>query len=529
LVVASGGTDETVAIADGPPLRRGMRVIRGLSWKWEEQDGGAGKMGTVRKDQVPGEEWVKINWDEGVRNVYRMGKGSADVFVVSDSMSIPFPPALVEGTPIVRGPTWQWEAQDGGCGTIGHVSVSQKAGDAWIDIAWPGGGKNRYRYDPASHVMDIVPVLAGTVEAPPHPEQLKAGMRVARGPSWKWEKQDGGAGHLGTVKADQTEVSVSVRWDVGGENNYRYGGSGGKMDVVVVPEQRRSIDQPKYLIAGMRVVRGIDWEWDDQDGAAGKPGSVLQEGSDEEWPTIRWDTGIENKYRFGHDGKFDIAVINPDQPVLLSKGQRVVRGGDWKWDEQDGKPGSFGSVTKDMSPGETWVDILWDGGVSNSYRAGGGFRDVVCLQMIGEEAMPSRLIRGHRVIRGRTWKWEMQDGGLGIMGEVVEDQPVGSEWVKVLWPNGISNSYRYRQGSDSCDLIVIGWFGPPGMLQRGMRVVRGPTWKWEGQDGGAGCFGTIVENQKPDDGWAKVRWDGGEVNSYRMGKGSQDLIIVSRV
>jgi hypothetical protein len=218
----------------------------------------------------------------------------------------------------------------------------------------------------------------------------------------------------------------------------------------------------------------------------------------EEWPTIRWDTGIENKYRFGHDGKFDIAVINPDQPVLLSKGQRVVRGGDWKWDEQDGKPGSFGSVTKDMSPGETWVDILWDGGVSNSYRAGGGFRDVVCLQMIGEEAMPSRLIRGHRVIRGRTWKWEMQDGGLGIMGEVVEDQPVGSEWVKVLWPNGISNSYRYRQGSDSCDLIVIGWFGPPGMLQRGMRVVRGPTWKWEGQDGGAGCFGTIVENQKPD-------------------------------
>ena len=72
---------------------------------------------------------MKINWDEGVRNVYRMGKGSADVFVVSDSMSIPFPPALVEGTPIVRGPTWQWEAQDedGGCGTIGHVSQSQTA------------------------------------------------------------------------------------------------------------------------------------------------------------------------------------------------------------------------------------------------------------------------------------------------------------------------------------------------------------------------------------------------------------------
>eukprot|EP01028_Stygiella_incarcerata_P013678 TRINITY_DN82_c0_g1_i6.p1 TRINITY_DN82_c0_g1~~TRINITY_DN82_c0_g1_i6.p1 ORF type:complete len:1402 (+),score=342.34 TRINITY_DN82_c0_g1_i6:162-4208(+) len=518
---------------DTPPeavagLRRGMRVVRGLTWKWEEQDGGAGKMGTVRKDQVAGDEWVKVVWDEGGRNAYRMGKGSADLVVVSDSMSIPFPLALVEGTPVVRGPTWQWENQDGGCGTIGHVSVSQKAGDTWIDIAWPGG-TNRYRYDPASYVMDIIPVLTGSVEVPPHPDKLKAGMRVARGPSWKWEKQDGGAGHLGTVKTDQTELWVSVQWDIGGENNYRYGGSGGKMDVVAVSEQRRSVDQPKCLIAGMRVVRGIDWEWGDQDGVAGKQGSVVKEGSDEEWPTIRWDHGGENSYRFGHDGKFDIAVINPDQPALLMKGQRVVRGGDWKWDDQDGKAGTFGTVTKDMAMDETWADILWDSGVSNSYRVGGGFRDVLCLQMIGETAMPSRLVRGHRVIRGRTWKWEDQDGGLGNMGEVVEDQPIGSEWVKVRWPNGTSNSYRYRQGSDYCDLIVIGWFGPPGPLQRGMRVVRGPTWKWEMQDGGSGCFGTIVEDQKPGDEWAKVRWDAGEVNSYRMGNGNQDLIIVSRV
>ena len=45
---------ETVSPGVGQSLRCGMRVIRGLSWKWEEQDGGAGKMGTVRKDQVPG-------------------------------------------------------------------------------------------------------------------------------------------------------------------------------------------------------------------------------------------------------------------------------------------------------------------------------------------------------------------------------------------------------------------------------------------------------------------------------------------
>jgi membrane protein implicated in regulation of membrane protease activity len=50
------------------------------------------------------------------------------------------------------------------------------------------------------------------------------------------------------------------------------------------------------------------------------------------------------------------------------------------------------------------------------------------------------------------------------------------------------------------------------------RVVRGPNWKWGDQDGGAGRHGTVIEVQST--GWARVRWDAGGTNSYRMGNES---------
>lgn len=62
---------------------------------------------------------------------------------------------------------------------------------------------------------------------------VKAGMRVVRGPDWKWGNQDGGEGHVGTVvevrTAEQSMESavvgraVVVQWDVGNRCNYRCG------------------------------------------------------------------------------------------------------------------------------------------------------------------------------------------------------------------------------------------------------------------------------------------------------------------
>jgi hypothetical protein len=44
-----------------PPLEVGDKVVRGPDWKWKEQDGGAGTVGTVEAE-VDEDGWVKVRW-----------------------------------------------------------------------------------------------------------------------------------------------------------------------------------------------------------------------------------------------------------------------------------------------------------------------------------------------------------------------------------------------------------------------------------------------------------------------------------
>jgi len=55
--------------------------------------------------------------------------------------------------------------------------------------------------------------------------QLK-GVRVVRGPDWKWGDQDGGEGFAGTVIGTQSLLKgrpVTVVWDTGFKGHYRAG------------------------------------------------------------------------------------------------------------------------------------------------------------------------------------------------------------------------------------------------------------------------------------------------------------------
>ncbi|KAL3858179.1 hypothetical protein ACJMK2_012784 [Sinanodonta woodiana] len=64
----------------------------------------------------------------------------------------------------------------------------------------------------------------------------------------------------------------------------------------------------------------------------------------------------------------------------------------------------------------------------------------------------------------------------------------------------------------------------PATISVGDRVIRGPTWAWNTQDGYPGCPGTVT---RLDSGyWWGVTWDSGGSNTYRMGGGFQDLIII---
>ncbi len=70
--------------------------------------------------------------------------------------------------------------------------------------------------------------------------EIVPGLRVVRGPDWKWGEQDGGEGHLGTVaevhspadsgngggaegEGSGSSQSVTVQWDCGGRSRYRCG------------------------------------------------------------------------------------------------------------------------------------------------------------------------------------------------------------------------------------------------------------------------------------------------------------------
>ncbi|KAK3587644.1 hypothetical protein CHS0354_032852 [Potamilus streckersoni] len=57
------------------------------------------------------------------------------------------------------------------------------------------------------------------------PLSIQVGRRVKRGPTWQWGDQDGGAGNLGTVSADDGIIGSDhwwhVLWDLGQTNNYR--------------------------------------------------------------------------------------------------------------------------------------------------------------------------------------------------------------------------------------------------------------------------------------------------------------------
>jgi len=59
---------------------------------------------------------------------------------------------------------------------------------------------------------------------------MQLGLRVVRGPSWKWGEQDGGLGHVGSVVKPGLQScdvvlndTVFIRWDSGELANYRVG------------------------------------------------------------------------------------------------------------------------------------------------------------------------------------------------------------------------------------------------------------------------------------------------------------------
>ncbi|MGH0145153.1 UNVERIFIED_CONTAM: hypothetical protein FKN15_025065 [Acipenser sinensis] len=112
------------------------------------------------------------------------------------------------------------------------------------------------------------------------------GARVVRGPDWKWGKQDGGEGHIGTVRSFESPEEVVVVWDNGTAANYRCSGA---YDV-------RIYDSAP-----------TDWKWGKQDGGEGHIGTVRSFESPEEVVVV-WDNGTAANYRCS--GAYDVRIYD---------------------------------------------------------------------------------------------------------------------------------------------------------------------------------------------------------------------------
>ncbi|XP_074027199.1 E3 ubiquitin-protein ligase mind-bomb [Leptinotarsa decemlineata] len=237
--------------------------------------------------------------------------------------------------------------------------------------------------------MEIANAVGTTPGVTRNPRMMEGvGARVIRGPDWKWGKQDGGEGHVGTVRNFESPDEVVVVWDNGTAANYRCSGqydlrildsapTGAKHEGTmcdtcrqqpifgirwkcaecgnydlcsvcyhgdkhqlrhrfyrittpgserVYLETRRKTKKIaiRGIFPGARVVRGVDWQWEDQDGGNGRRGKVQEV---QDWSAasprsaayIVWDNGSKNLYRVGFEGMADLKVVND------AKGQNVYR------------------------------------------------------------------------------------------------------------------------------------------------------------------------------------------------------------
>eukprot|EP00198_Chlamydomonas_reinhardtii_P009920 XP_001699257.1 predicted protein [Chlamydomonas reinhardtii] len=237
---------------------------------------------------------------------------------------------------------------------------------------------------------------------------------------------------------------------------------------------------------GMLVRRGYDWRnAADRQGQGGEVGMLAESRQGGRMWRVFWSNGGEGVYATGQDDKYELQhlQVHPfsGAPVVdeavLTPGCGVVRGLHWTYDNQDGGPGTIGTVQHDDRHG--YVAALWPNHRLARYRASTqqGF-DLHYCSRPGEPVTVFNAQAGLKVTRGRDWKWEAQDGEGGV-GVMIRPSMCAEEgvWWQVAWANGTHNQYRVgRPGSQWCDLQVATYEsnGDSGRILPGTPVVLAP-------------------------------------------------------
>ncbi|CAK9102726.1 unnamed protein product [Durusdinium trenchii] len=432
----------------------GVRVRRGADWRWGDQDGGG--PGTT----VPGADedgWVRVRWDHASRaSNYRVGaQGCHDLVMIDLSPTPSVQPgevlrSCIAGVRVRRGPDWSWGDQDGG--GLGTTRADPDPG--WVKVTWDNGGTNSYRVGRGGH-YDLIVAQASS---PSSQRNITVGSRV---------RFTEDSRNVDFAECPGTDLSFSVGdtctvHEVRGDwfIPTRWRNLWAPLRAVELLETSDAMATPmvrpgevlRSAEVGIRVRRGPDWEWHDQDG--GGLGTTV-EGSDRDgWVFVKWDAhGREYNYRV--ERSYDLIV---DQSSFLSSaevGVRVRAAPGWEWGDQDG--GGLGTTVEASGPG--WVRVRWDHGNTNGYQVGANDTyDLIIAQ--APSAQPGEVLRsaqaGVRVRRGPGWSYSDQDGGAGGLGITTGEGRLGVR-VRWDWDHGSSEGrYSYRIGPHRFDLIVVG-------------------------------------------------------------------------
>lgn len=465
--------------------RAGLRVSRGIDWKWGQQDGGEGGLGRLVK-AAREEGWWTVCWDIGREDSYRVGKdGCFDLLVAADhgcsaggggrslrvgdkvKLALGFESMSdAAGGPLGPGRVGEVMEDDGSwkpykvrCGTrewwymaealqpASEAAPSQRrrltsgdsvqlskgfanASDAADGPLRPGDIGTIVRDDHSNMpyqvdfegrkwwYMEGALVIAGTSERaePVAAAVVNVGDRVRLAPGFE-RQSDAKSGPLspGDVGKVVEDAGTDQRCRVVFKTSAWWYDTAALE--VVDRASGRTIVTAALARPGLRVVRGKDWMWGDQDGGPGRTGSLERAGNPGWW-YVEWDAGGSNTYRVGADGSHDLHLdqvdgaspsaaspqrATPGEKVtrsLVRPGLRVMRGLDWKWADQDGGAGKQGAIRPSFLELPGWCSVHWDEGGSFNYRCGeGGAFDLAVAPCggVGSSAPPSRFQEGSLV------------------------------------------------------------------------------------------------------------------------------------
>ncbi|KAM9344176.1 E3 ubiquitin-protein ligase MIB2 isoform 2-T3 [Pholidichthys leucotaenia] len=201
---------------------------------------------------------------------------------------------------------------------------------------------------------------------------------------------------------------------------------------------------------GMRVVRGLDWKWGNQDDGEGHVGTVVEIGRQGSTTTpdktvvVQWDSGTRTNYRTGYQGAYDL--------LLYDNAQIGVRHSNIICD----------SCKKHGIMGMRWkckvcfdYDLCTQCYMNNKHDLSHPFERYETahsqpVSLTPRQNLPRIILKGIfqgvKVVRGPDWDWGNQDGGEGKVGKVVDirgwDTESGRSVASITWSNGTTNVYR---------------------------------------------------------------------------------------